>query len=56
MTRKLQCTITVQGEDIKTQEDARQALDVMLGCYEDMDDSDTSIVITINEEPESLMF
>ena len=43
--------ITIEGNDIKNVDDARQALDIMLGCYEDMDDSDTKISIRIPRFP-----
>lgn len=37
--------IYVEGFDIKKTSDVKEALLIMLGCYDDMDDTDTSITI-----------
>ena len=42
---KVTAQIYVEGEDIRRRNDVTDALLVMLGCYDDMDDSDTSITI-----------
>ncbi|MBQ2175589.1 MAG: hypothetical protein II453_11180 [Alphaproteobacteria bacterium] len=50
MEKTLNCTITIKGESIKTNADAILALNTMLGCYDDMNDTDTSIVITLKNK------
>lgn len=50
---KILATISVEGDGIKTTDDAVDELRVLLGCYDDMVDTDTSINIsvkTIQEE------
>lgn len=49
MKMTLNATITIEGSNIKSIKDCQQALDVALGCYEDMDDTDTSISINIQK-------
>ena len=41
----IHATITITGSGIRTREDAINELSVMLGCYEDMSDTDTEITI-----------
>lgn len=43
---KVSAEIYVEGTEIKTKSDAIDALVIMLGCYDDMDDTDTSITIS----------
>ena len=43
---KMTADIYVEGKDIKTKQDVVDALLIMLGCYDDMDDTDTSITIS----------
>lgn len=43
-------TITIEGSDIKSKKDAVTALQVMLGCYEDMDSTDTEIHIKFDNK------
>ena len=43
---KMTADIYVEGTDIQSAEDVREALIIMLGCYDDMDDTDTSITIS----------
>ena len=38
--------IYIEGNEIEKARDAIMALQVMLGCYDDMDDTDTSITIS----------
>ena len=46
---KVTAEIYVEGSQIRTKMDAIDALIVMLGCYDDMDDTDTSITIHPSE-------
>ena len=46
---KVTAEIYVEGSQIRTKMDAIDALIVMLGCYDDMDDTDTSITICPSE-------
>ena len=46
---KVRAEIYVEGTHIRTKMDAIDALIVMLGCYDDMDDTDTSITISPSE-------
>lgn len=43
---KMTAEIYVEGGEIKKAADVREALIIMLGCYDDMDDTDTSITIS----------
>jgi len=43
---KVTAQINIEGSDIQTEKDAVNALRIMLGCYDDMDDTDTSITIS----------
>lgn len=43
---KVNADIYVEGSDIKKRDDVINALIVLLGCYDDMDDTDTSITIS----------
>ena len=43
---KVTAEIFVEGSHIRSRKDVIDALLVMLGCYDDMDDSDTSITIS----------
>lgn len=38
--------IYIEGSEVEKERDAIIALQVMLGCYDDMDDTDTSITIS----------
>lgn len=38
-------TIAVEGGEIRSKEDAITELQVMLGCYDDMNDRDSDVVI-----------
>lgn len=43
---KVTAEIYVEGSHIRNIESVREALIIMLGCYDDMDDTDTSITIS----------
>ena len=43
---KVTAEIYVEGSHILTSASATDALCIMLGCYDDMDDTDTSITIS----------
>lgn len=43
---KVTAEIYVEGSHIRNKESVREALRIMLGCYDDMDDTDTSITIS----------
>ena len=47
MKYKILANIYVSGNEIQSTEDAINALDIMLGCYDDMDDTDTDITISV---------
>lgn len=43
---KVTAEIYVEGIHIRNKESVREALAIMLGCYDDMDDTDTNITIS----------
>ena len=43
----VKCQISVSGSGIRSEEDAIDAIRVMLGCWEDMDSTDTEISFRI---------
>ena len=43
---KVTAEIYVEGSGIRSRQSVTEALIVMLGCYDDMDDTDTSITIS----------
>ena len=42
---KMTAEIYVEGSDIQKPSDVKRAIIIMLGCYDDMDDTDTSITV-----------
>ena len=42
---RINADIYVEGPEIKSRNDVIDALITLLGCYDDMDDTDTSITI-----------
>lgn len=48
-TYKIKATLTVRGKNIRSRSNATDELQVMLGCYDDMNDEDSSVCIHIED-------
>ena len=42
---RMTAEIIVTGKDVRSEQDVKDEIVIMLGCYEDMSDTDTDIII-----------